>query len=232
MKDSHEFIIKDTIRSLPLFSELSIEQLRLVSSLSKIKKFAKNEILFRQDDVYQGFYIVLKGTIKIFRTTSKGKESVIHIFKPINVFGDIPLFEGKNYPVSAQSLDESIVMFVSKKGFLELLKENPDITLKMLAGFAKRLKSLVTQVEDLTSREIQGRLAKYILKEIKFAGKEKLPEPFVKLSVSKSTLAAYLGTITETLSRTFKKLQNEGIIRMNSNKIFVTDMKRLKDLAE
>ncbi len=84
----------------------------------------------------------------------------------------------------------------------------------MLGGFAKRLKALVVQIEDLTSMEVPNRLAKYILKEVKSSGTEKLAEPFVKLSVPKSTIAAYLGTITETLSRNFKKLQNDGIIRV------------------
>ena len=102
----------------------------------------------------------------------------------------------------------------------------------MLAGFAKRLKAMVNQVEDLTSKEIPNRLAKYILKEIKTAGTEKLAEPFVKLSVPKTTIAAYLGTITETLSRSLKKLQDEGVIRVNGKSIFVNDIKRLKDLAK
>ena len=111
-------------------------------------------------------------------------------------------------------------------------KSVPESALRMLAGFAKRLKAMVNQVEDLTSKEIPNRLAKYILKEIKTAGTEKLAEPFVKLSVPKTTIAAYLGTITETLSRSLKKLQDEGVIRVNGKSIFVNDIKRLKDLAK
>mgnify|MGYP003487489491 CR=1 FL=1 len=164
--------------------------------------------------------------------SSDGKESVVHIIKPLNSFADIPLFEGTDYPVTAKCLEESLVLCISKEGFLELIYENPEISLRMLAGFAKRLKAMVNQVEDLTSKEIPNRLAKYILKEIKTAGTEKLAEPFVKLSVPKTTIAAYLGTITETLSRSLKKLQDEGVIRVNGKSIFVNDIKRLKDLAK
>lgn len=223
---------KDSLRKIPLFSELSIKHLRQITSVSKLKRFLKHEILFKEDDYYTGFYILLKGVIKVYKISNAGKESIVHIIRPFNVFADIPLFEGGNYPVNAEALKESLALFIPKEKFLFLIKENSDLCLKMLAGFAKRLKSLVNQLEDLTSKEIPNRLAKYILKEIKSAGTDKLPEPFVKLSVPKSTIAAYLGTITETLSRTFKKLQNEGIIKVSGKKIFVTDPKRLRELAK
>ncbi len=219
-------------QDIPLFAELSLSQLRQIGSVSRLKQFTKHEILFHEGDFYTGFYILLKGVIKVYKISSGGKESVVHIVKPFNVFADIPLFEGGNYPVNAESLEDCLALFIPKENFLELIRNEPEISLRMLAGFAKRLKSLVNQLEDISSREVPGRLAKYLLKEIKIAGTDNLPEPFIKISVPKSTIAAYLGTITETLSRAFKKLQNEGIIRVNGKKIFVTDPKRLKELAK
>ncbi len=227
-----EYNNKETLRNIPLFSELSIEQLRKISSFSKIKRFKKNEIIFSENDVYTGFYILLKGTIKIYKISSRGKESVIHIVKPLMTFADIPLFEGGNYPVYAEALEESLSLFVPKDNFLELIKNTPDISIKMLAGFAKRLKFLISQLEDISSKEVPNRLAKYLLKEVKNSGTENLPEPFIKLSVPKSTIASYIGTITETLSRTFKKLQNEKIIRVSGKRIFIIDLNKLKDLAK
>jgi len=223
--------IKSTLRDIPLFSELSIEQLRKISSFSKIKRFTKNEIIFNENNAYVGFYILLKGTVKVYKISSKGKESVVHIIKPLAAFADIPLFEGGNYPVSAEALEESLALLIPKEQFLELIHNEPEISLKMLAGFAKRLKSLINQLEDISSNEVPNRLAKYLLREIKISGTENLPEPFIKLSVPKSTVASYIGTITETLSRVFKKLQNEKIIRVSGKKIFITDLKKLKNLA-
>jgi CRP/FNR family transcriptional regulator len=223
---------KSTLRDIPLFSELSIEQLRKISSFSKIKKFKKNEIIFREDDFYLGFYILLKGTVKIFKVSPKAKESVLHIIKPLNAFADIPLFDGGNYPVNAVAVEESIAMLIPKDKFLALLKSDSDMSLKMLSGFAKRLKSLIIQVENLNSSEVPARLAKYLLSEIKTAGTDKLPEPFIKLSIPKTTLAAFIGTITATLSRTFKKLQDDKIIRVVGKKIFISDYERLKKLAK
>ncbi|MDP3831719.1 MAG: Crp/Fnr family transcriptional regulator [Ignavibacteriaceae bacterium] len=223
---------KDTLRDIPLFSELSIEQLRKISSFSKLKSFDKHDRIFNEEEFYLGFYILLKGSVKVFKLSRNGKESVLHIIRQLTAFADIPLFEGGNYPVSAEALEESLTLFIPKEKFLELIYTEPDISLKMLAGFAKRLKSLISQLEDISSKEVPNRLAKYLLKEIKTAGTENLPEPFVKLTIPKSTIAAYIGTITETLSRSFKKLQDEGIIRVNGKKIFVKDLKGLKELAK
>lgn len=170
--------------------------------------------------------------VKVYKLSRDGKESVVHIVKPLNIFADIPLFEGKNYPVTAQCLEDSVVMFIPQKGFLELLESNSGVALKMLAGFAKRLKGLVEQLETISSKEVSGRLAKYLIAEIKNSGTENLPEAFIKLTIPKSVLAAYLGTITETLSRTFKKLQDEKIIRVHKKTIFISDLKKLKNLAK
>lgn len=229
---SAEKKLRPTLRDIPLFSELSIEQLRELSALSEIRSYKRKEILFTENESYKGFYILLKGTIKVYKITDSGREAVMHLLKPIASFGDIPLFDGKDYPVNAEATEECLVLFVSKDGFIGLLRKNPEIALKMLGGFAKRMKKLVSQVEDLTTRDIRFRLARYILDEIKNAGTENLPEPVVTLTLPKSSLASYLGTITETLSRTFKKLQEDGIIKVRGNKIIIINCPALKELAK
>lgn len=221
-----------TLRDIPLFSELSIQQLRSLTSVSKLKHFSKHTILFREGDFYTGFFVLLKGVIKVYKFTTKGTEAVVHIVRPFSAFADIPLFEGGNYPVNAEALEDSIALFIPKERFMELISKEPDISLKMLAGFAKRLKALVNQLEDISSKEVPNRLAKYLAQRIKDSGTENLPEPFVKLTVPKSTIAAYLGTVTETLSRTLRRFQDENIIRVSGKKIFVVDMQRLRQLAE
>lgn len=221
-----------TLREIPLFSELSIDQLRQVSFFSKLKQFKKGERVFNEGDFYSGFYILLKGTVKVSKITISGKESVMHIVKSLNAFADVPMFEGGAYPVSAEAIEESIALFVPKEKFLELLSNEPEIALKVLAGFAKKMRSLVNQIEDLSSKEITNRFAKYLIKEIKATGTEKFPEPFVKLLIPKATIASYIGTITETLSRILHKLQKEGIIRIRGKVIFVSDFKKLVELAK
>lgn len=221
----------DILSKIQLFSELNSEQIKKVSSISKAEAWNKNEVLFKDGDIYKGFYILLKGTVKVFKYNIHGKESVLHIVKPLSAFADVPLFEGGNYPATAQTLDKCIILFVPKDRFLSMIKEEPEISLKMISGFAKRLKEMSNKFEDFTSKEVINRLAEYLLKEIRNSSLDKLGKPIIRLSVPKKTIAAYLGTITETLSRTLKKLQDEQIIIVKGKTIIINDYPRLKKLA-
>ncbi len=222
---------KDILREIPMFSELSEDQLREITSSSSQLKVIKHQFLFMEGERYQGFYILLEGRIKVFRVSREGKETIIHLVTPNQAFADIPLFEGTDYPVSAEALEDSVLLFFNGGKFIRLLEKNPLISLKMLGGFAKRMKSLTQKIEELSSKEVTSRLARFLMQEIKSSGTEELPEPFVKLSVSKNVIAGYIGTITETLSRSLKKLQDDEIIRVQGKKIFVNNIKKLKELS-
>lgn len=224
---------KNTLRDVPLFSEMDVSHLREISDISRIEEFKKNTHIFIENDEYRGFYIVLRGSVKVYRVSAEGKEYILHLRVPPQPFADVPLFEeGGNYPANAQALEDCLLLFIPKEEFTELIGKNPSIAFKMLAGFAKRMRNMTNKMEEISTKEVSNRLARFILDEIKKNGSIKLQEPFLRLTISKTTVATYLNTITETLSRTFKKFQDEKIIVVNGKKIFVKDLKKLKQLAK
>jgi CRP-like cAMP-binding protein len=230
--DISRAIKKDKLLKLPLFSELDSSQLIQITSISSINNYHKNDIIFKEGSNYKGFYIVLKGTVKVYKNNLRGKEVTIHIIKPFNAFADIPLFEGKTYPVNAQAAENCVLLFIPADEFKNLLFNNSAICFKMLSGFAKRMKALTKKIEDLSFKDVSNRLAGFIVEEVLKSGTEKYPEPFISLTISKKTLASYLGTITETLSRTFCKLENENLIRVKGKKIFIENFAGLKLLTK
>ena len=224
---------KETLRDVPLFSEMDISHLREISKISRIEQFKKNQHIFLENDTYRGFYIVLKGSVKVYRISAEAKEYILHLRRPPQPFADVPLFEeGGNYPANALALEDSVLLFIPKEEFTELIRKNPSIAFKMLAGFAKRMRNMTNKMEEISTKEVSNRLARFILEEIEKNGSVKLKEPFLRLTISKANVATYLGTITETLSRTFKKFQDEKIIVVNGKKIFIKNLKRLKQLAK
>ena len=224
-------ISAETLKNLPLFSELTTQQSERIMSICKIINYKKNEILFFEGDNYKGFYILLEGSVKIYKISFEGKEAILHLIKQFESFGDVPLFDGGKYPVNAQAIADSVLVFVPHKEFVELIKNNSTICFNMLVGFAKKMRHLTQKVEELSSKEVMNRFAGYLLDEINKSGTENLPEPFVKISISKKNIASYIGTITVTLSRLLKKLQDEKIIRVSGKSIFILDLKKLKALA-
>jgi CRP/FNR family transcriptional regulator len=222
---------KLTLKEVPLFSELSVDDFRKITALSNLIKIKKNDFIFHEGDEFKGLYIVLKGSVKIYKISKEGKEYILHFITPPNVFGDVPLFTGGDCPADVQALEDSILLFVPKNEFLNLLANNSNLSLKIMTGFACRLKSLSVKAAELSLSEVINRLAGYMIKELEKSGTVNLPEPYFRLSISISTLASYLGTISETISRALKKLRDNKIIRMHGKTIFVEDFKKLKNLV-
>lgn len=220
------------LTDIPLFAELSVEELRKITAISSLVNYKKGEFVFHEGEAFPGIYIVLKGLVKIFKISPQGKEYILHLLRKPNLFGDVPLFTGGKCPASVQIMEDSTLLFIPKNEFLQLLKDNPELSFKIMAGFAKRLESITVKAVDLSLKEVVNRLADYIVKGIESNHNSNLPEPFFKIPLSNPTIAAYLGTIPETISRAIKKLKDSRIIRVHGRTIFVQDFENLKKLAE
>ena len=110
----------EALRNFPTFSELTRNQLEQIISICKVHTYKKNETIFYDGDNYKGFYILLNGSIKIYKLSYDGKELILHLIKPSESFADVPLFEGGGYPVNAQAIADSVLVFVHKKSSFNL----------------------------------------------------------------------------------------------------------------
>jgi CRP/FNR family transcriptional regulator, dissimilatory nitrate respiration regulator len=217
----------DGLREIPLFSELSSEEMLVLSRCCAQTLLPKGTIIFRENDDYYGFYVVMQGSVKVYKLSPDGKETILHIIRPFNTLAEIPMFLGEGYPAYAETIEESLLICVYKDGFLDLLRTHPDLAFKMLAGLSRRLKSLGSQMEKLTTADVKTRVAQFILGEFD-KNRSMLTRPSIQLSIPKSLLAANLGTIQETLSRAFKKLEVEGLIEVVGKEIRIRDLTALK----
>jgi CRP/FNR family transcriptional regulator len=193
---------------------------------SAVRAYKRHEIIFMEGDPYAGLYLVLSGRVKVFKTNPEGKEQIIHLVGPREPFADVPLFTGGPYPATAQALEDTRVLFIAKQAFLDLLQGNPEISLRMLGAFAKRMRQLVNLVESLSLKEVTARLARYLADEAKKASHSTFDLP-----ISKANLAAFLGTIPETLSRSLHELENRGIISVQGKQIVIRDKTMLQQMA-
>ncbi len=221
----------DTIKQIPLFSELTTDELRKFTQISQLKKFSKKDVIFSEGTPYLGFYILLKGAVRIFKLTSDGRDITLQIVEPFNLVAEIPLFDGKTYDSSCEAIEDSVLLFIPREKFLQLFVKNPKISLKILQGFAKRLKELIQQIETLTSKDVPQRLATYLIDEYEKQQCGKGRKEII-LNISRSALASYLGTVIETLSRALRKLQDDGLIEVRGRKVVILNLEKLKELAD
>jgi CRP/FNR family transcriptional regulator len=220
--------IKKHLSQVDLFNGLSPQQLDKIAGIVSDKEYKKGDLVFSDGDDGIGFYIVISGRIKVFKVSPDGKEQIMHIFGPGQPFAEVPVFEGSCYPANAEAMDHSRLFFFQKKGFVELIQQNPSLAMNMLASLSQRLKQFSNLVESLSLKEVPGRLASYILY---LSDKNGSIDEF-QLDIAKSQLASLLGTIPETLSRIFTKMAGKEIVRINGPLISILDRTGLEDLAE
>ena len=232
---------KALYKKVYFFSGLSDDELETLNEISRLKKFKKGDIVFFDTEPYIGFYFVLSGMIKIYKISKDGKEHILHIVGPFNTFAEVPLFENFGsifenefrYPANAMAIEEDTeVVLIQGRAFLNLIEKTPKMCMKIVSGFAKRLRHMNHHIEELTLKDVTKRVAGFILTD--HTNTKKISpdnKPFITLNISKNDLAAYLGTIQETLSRTFRKLEEEDVIEVDGKNIFIKDLRKLKETA-
>lgn len=218
--------IQDTIRKCHLFSGVTDADLNLLATVCRLREHRRGEILFEQGEQAVGFYVVVSGKVKIYKLSPEGKERILHIVLPGNTFAEAAIFADGCYPAFAEPLEKSTLMFFPKNDFLDLLHQHSQIAINIIGGLSKFLRQFVVQIEDLTFRDVPARLARYLAE---IGGDE---QSQVTLPFSKTQLASNLGTVSETLSRTFRKMSDEEIIRVQGKTIEILDVDRLLDLAD
>lgn len=221
----------DNLREAPIFGKMKDDDLGLVSGIGAVRHFSKDQLIFLEGDEFTGFYIVLSGSVKVYKLSADGDETVLHVLMPYKSFAETPLFTGhERYPACAQAIEDSDLFRIPKAEFRRLMEERPALSMKITEAFASRLMELNMKFGQLTA-SVEAKLARYMIGEITSNGSIAKTEPFFVLTTSKKDLAAQLGIAVETLSRTLRKFKDGKIIRESSKRIFVINLKRLKAIS-
>lgn len=212
-----------------LFSHLDERSLHEVSLAAAMRTVSKSEIIFHEGDIAQAFFIVASGKVKIFKLSPDGKEQILMIVSAGNSFAEAALFSGGRYPASAQALEDSELIVISREKFVRLLGKNPDLAVNLIARLSELLRKMTSLVEELSLTDVTTRLAHRIVSMV--GENETCSRPIVTLVEKKTVLASQLGTIPETLSRSFARLSKEKVIAIDGARIEILDLKRLRELA-
>lgn len=220
--------IPEIISGIPLFRGLPGHQLKAIEQLAINKYYDKGDFIFYEGDNGNGFYVVVDGTVKIFKLSSEGKEQILHIFGPGEPFGEVPVFSGQSFPANSEAVAKSHLLFFPRSAMIDLITANPSLALNMLAILSMRLRQFAVQIEHLSLKEVPARLASYLI----YLAEEQGTDNCVTLNISKGQLASLLGTIPETLSRIFSKMTQQNLIEVNDRNIQLIDRDELQELAE
>jgi len=222
---------REILKKSPLFSGLNDRELGQVESAGIRKEFQKGQLIFAEGQKATGFFVNLSGQIKVYKLSADGREQILHIILPPEAFAEAALFAGSTYPAFAESLTKTQVLYFPKEDFLGLVRENPQLCLNMIGGLSLWLRRFVDLVEELSLKDVSARVSKYLLDVSIRSGRKEEDGIVFELEVSKTQLASRLGTVSETLSRVFRKLRAGGIIRVEGQKIVILDREGLEKIS-
>lgn len=223
-----QLALLNALRGCQLFTGLPTEDLAHVAAVTVRKSLEKGDYLFREGDPSHGFYVVQSGSINVHRVNAAGKEQIIHVFRAGESFAEATLATETGYPADARALESSQVLLIQKSGILGLLKRQPELALRMLAAMSIHLRVLVSQLEDLTLKDVETRLANWLIKRCHDPAADK--PCVIELGITKRVLAAELGTVSETFSRTLAKFREQDLIAVQGKKLTVRSPARLAAL--
>jgi CRP/FNR family transcriptional regulator len=167
-------------------------------------------------------YVVQAGRLKLFKTSARGREQVLRLLRPGDMFNEVAVFDDGPNPASAQAIEDCTLYLLRRRDLLRFVAQRPGIALAITRTFARRLREAMTLVEDLSFRDVTSRLAKILLE-----GHDGTSTP----RLTQELLAAMAGSRREVVGRALKALSQEGAVKLERGRIHVRDRAALERLA-
>lgn len=212
-----------------LFSNLTEEELSQLAQIVRERKFDRNQVIFYEGDLGGSLYVIVSGTVKIVIMADDGREHILGLLDEGNFFGEISLIDGEPRSATAIALDKVNIVMISRDDFVRLLRENPEISLKIMQTLCDRLRRTDKHVETLAFLSAPGRVAQVLLNwaENHAPGQDKAID--IPHKMTRQEFASIAGTSRETLTRVLMDFQDDGLIQLEKNKILVHDRKQLRE---
>ena len=213
------------LKSILYFSDLGLAELESIRKLVFEKTADRAEMVLLEGESAANLYFVASGVVKVFKTSAEGKEQILSIVRPGESFNDVPIFDGGPNPASARTMGPVLLYGIKKSDMEAILRDHPQIALNVIKVLARRVRHLVSLVEDLSFKHVIGRVAKILLEHI---GGEMGRGP----RLTQQEMAAMAGTAREVVGRSLKALEEEGAIKLDRHRIIITDKEALQNIME
>ena len=208
----------DRIRNVSCFSKLNDEQLEKLKKISVIKKYKAKEILFYEGDAPTYLYVLLQGTLKVYKTNHKGQQIFLHQFYPGGLVAELANFENIPYPATAEFMSDSEVLRIDYKALEHDFFKNPEISFEIIKSLIAKHKILIDVIQKEVILTADAKVAKFILEN----------EELFK-TLKNTQVASILNLTPETLSRTLSKFKSSDIIELDEkHHIKVLDREKLE----
>lgn len=218
----------ETLRRVPFFAVLRTDELKALASHCVVRRLARDEMLFAEGDSCDGLFVVQAGAIKLFKVAETGREQVLVIERAGSTVAELPLFDGGSFPASAAAVEDSTLLFLPKREFLDLCRRNSEVTFAVIRTLAWRFRYMTSLVEELSLKEVSHRLARFLRDRALKSGVRTKRGIEFPLEETNQEIGAEIGTVRDLVSRNLRRFVDRGILRLELRKVIVLDMAELE----
>lgn len=220
-----------TLKKMDLFKALSEEELDELKPYLTTGSFRKKESIFSEGDQPEWFYIMAKGKVKITRLSHDGKELILEIISPYDIFGGVAVLRSFPYPANAVAMEDSEVVKISRKNLMRLVDRFPNLMYCIALQLGDRMKNSYDSLKNIALDRVEARIAALLLKLSNKVGVETGEGVLIDMRLTKQDVADMVGTTVETSIRTFSKFKKEGLVTDADGKFVIKDRERLAALS-
>lgn len=217
------------LSGIPLFSSLGAEHIALLSQRMEKRRRQAQTILFRENDPGDSFFVVLSGAVKIFKKSKEGEEKILAIFNAGDSFGELSLIDGKPRSATAQTLEDTELVVISRPHFLEMLQTHFDLSLGIMTELVQRMRDTNEQVSDLLFFDVRTRVIKSLVKLANRFGERGEQAIVVKMPLDMQELCQMAGVKMKELNEVLNDLGERRLVSMYASH-FELNLVRLHEL--
>ena len=214
-------MIIETLKKSDIFSKLKEEEFEAISSLFDLKQYKNNETIFLEGDSPDNFYLVAAGSVKVLKHTVMGKDIILEMMSPGDVFGGVAVLDKKPYPASAEAMEAASVIKISRLDLLKIMEEYPVLKLEIVKYFSDKLRDAHEMLKNIATERVERRIASLLLKLSEKVGVADGEFIRIDFPLTRQEIAEMVGTTVETCIRTMSKFQKDGLVKSSNHRTMI-----------
>lgn len=222
----------EALKKVPLFKAFTEEECQFLMRRGLRHHVKADEFIFSEGEVCRGLYLIEAGSVKIFASSTGGREQTLATQGPGGTLGELAALDGGNYPVSATASTDTDLLFIRREELQALCLQHPKVAIKLLEVVASRVRPMIGLLEQISFSTVRQRLAALLLELAAQDGKLTTRGVEFKLTATNRDLAAQIGTVPELISRNLGSLQASGRIKIRGKTVIISDPIALRSEAE
>ena len=220
------------LQEIPILSSLSQRDWAEVRHLFIEKRFGKDDYIFFEGDLASWLGVVLEGRVKMIKHSGAGKDVVLDLIAPGEMFGEVAAFNGEPYPATAQAMEPTVVASIYQDDYVRMLKQYPVLALRVIEEQGRRLREAQETIKSMAVERVERRIARILLKLAATTGSAKNGGITIELPLSRQDIAEMTGTTSETAIRTMSRFRKNGLVQTKRGRVTILKPHQLVKIAE